>query len=421
MEKIEIKNIGPIKNAEINLNKVNVFIGPQSSGKSTIAKLVSFCQWLEKYIVINQGTATIDGDFFKTQLISFHGFNKFFGDDSFLGYDSDLIKLEYHTAENFQIKIIGDLQNGVMKKIAYIPSERNVLSLPGISSLQMENNYIRGFIFDWLSIRNKYNKDNRYPILNLGVDYYYDSSKGDVITLENGKELSLSESSSGLQAIIPMLVYVNYITKWIYENDADVSFDRYTSLQRAVLKDVTQGNEDDKNIELALKEPKIRESINTLIKQIAKWSSQGRLESSSLNDLIDRIGRPHCTKLSIEEGEMNIFPSTQYELVKKIFAAMDFNRGDTLLLTTHSPYIVTSINNLIEASNAVNENEKVKEAKEKVIPSDSWINYTDVNAWAVYNGTVSSINDDEDEMISTEALDKASEVISSDFEKLLYS
>lgn len=69
MVTIQIRNIGPIKEAEFRLNKVNIFIGPQSSGKSTIAKLVSFCQWLEKYIVINQGISSIDGDFFRNQLI----------------------------------------------------------------------------------------------------------------------------------------------------------------------------------------------------------------------------------------------------------------------------------------------------------------------------------------------------------------
>ena len=43
-----INNIGPIKHVDIYLNKINVIIGPQSSGKSTIAKIISFCSWLEK-------------------------------------------------------------------------------------------------------------------------------------------------------------------------------------------------------------------------------------------------------------------------------------------------------------------------------------------------------------------------------------
>ena len=36
MAHIIIKNIGPIKEVELDLNKINVFMGPQSSGKSTI-------------------------------------------------------------------------------------------------------------------------------------------------------------------------------------------------------------------------------------------------------------------------------------------------------------------------------------------------------------------------------------------------
>ena len=42
MARLIIRNIGPIKDVDIELNKVNVFIGEQSSGKSTIAKFVSF-------------------------------------------------------------------------------------------------------------------------------------------------------------------------------------------------------------------------------------------------------------------------------------------------------------------------------------------------------------------------------------------
>ena len=48
MTHIIIKNIGPIKEVELDLNKINVFMGPQCSGKSTIAKIISYCSWYEK-------------------------------------------------------------------------------------------------------------------------------------------------------------------------------------------------------------------------------------------------------------------------------------------------------------------------------------------------------------------------------------
>jgi predicted ATPase len=48
MASIKIRNIGPITKADFDLNKINVFMGPQSSGKSTIAKICSQCSWYEK-------------------------------------------------------------------------------------------------------------------------------------------------------------------------------------------------------------------------------------------------------------------------------------------------------------------------------------------------------------------------------------
>ena len=53
-KKLIIKNVGPIKEVDLFINKVNVFMGQQSSGKSTIAKILSFCNWVEKDISFHQ-------------------------------------------------------------------------------------------------------------------------------------------------------------------------------------------------------------------------------------------------------------------------------------------------------------------------------------------------------------------------------
>ena len=50
MRRLIIRNVGPVKSVDVQLNKVNVFIGPQSSGKSTIAKVLSTCSWVEKEV-----------------------------------------------------------------------------------------------------------------------------------------------------------------------------------------------------------------------------------------------------------------------------------------------------------------------------------------------------------------------------------
>lgn len=55
--KIVIQNFGPVKEAQINLNKkFQIFIGAQASGKSTICKVVYFVQNIEEiYLCLKNG------------------------------------------------------------------------------------------------------------------------------------------------------------------------------------------------------------------------------------------------------------------------------------------------------------------------------------------------------------------------------
>ena len=47
---IVIQDFGPIKEAKVDLNKnFQIFIGAQASGKSTICKVVYFCQKIRDY------------------------------------------------------------------------------------------------------------------------------------------------------------------------------------------------------------------------------------------------------------------------------------------------------------------------------------------------------------------------------------
>lgn len=386
MSRIIIKNIGPIKEAQFDINGVNLFIGPQSSGKSTIVKLVSFCQWLEKYIIINQGAETINNEFMQSQLVSFHRFENYFTTDSFLAYYSDIFDLEYfNNRQPFSLNVRESVVNGKMSKVAYVPSERNILGLPNIATMQMGDTYIRSFVFDWLNMRSKYGLSKPYSVLDLGAEYYFDEKKGDIVSLEKGKLFPLSDASSGLQSLIPLLVYVDYITKWIYENVTDTSYFR-------------------------------QDALNKTLAMLSR--RDGIMKASDFFELVERISHPHNTKLIIEECEMNIFPSTQYALVKSIVASMNLERGDSLFLTTHSPYVMTSINNLIQAGNTVREDPSRSEDIKKVIPSECWLDYDKVSAWAVEDGRIRSIKDNEYKLISAEALDGASDEIAKDFSRL---
>ena len=49
MQKLIVKNFGVLKNIDIVLNKTNLFIGDNGSGKSVLAKLVTIVTSFDEY------------------------------------------------------------------------------------------------------------------------------------------------------------------------------------------------------------------------------------------------------------------------------------------------------------------------------------------------------------------------------------
>ena len=78
MRHLTIKNIGPLSSVDISLSRINLIIGPQSTGKSCILKIASFCAWLEEHLEFSQNP---DGEFTDTvidnKLINFYRLKDF--------------------------------------------------------------------------------------------------------------------------------------------------------------------------------------------------------------------------------------------------------------------------------------------------------------------------------------------------------
>ena len=224
MPHICILNIGPLKSIDIDLNKINVFIGPQGSGKSTIAKIVSFCQWLEKDCVKRQMTSHIDQSFMQRQLIDYHNMDGYLSDSSGFRYTGSALSIELDNG-SLTVDTLEDFGRFPLSKNSYIPAERNIISVPGIFSTKMPANYILDFIDEWQSVRDKYQGDIEVEILDLNQTYRYDpTGKRDLITDKStGNSFQLSQVASGLQSVTPLCVMTDYLTDWIYSHDEDRS------------------------------------------------------------------------------------------------------------------------------------------------------------------------------------------------------
>ena len=82
MTSISIKRVGPIEEVHLEIKRINLFLGPQASGKSTIAKIISQAIWAEKNFL----TTAEKFDFYNG-LINFHNMDKgYFGNRGQDGY-----------------------------------------------------------------------------------------------------------------------------------------------------------------------------------------------------------------------------------------------------------------------------------------------------------------------------------------------
>ena len=142
MKHIIIHSVGPIVDADIDLKQINVIIGPQSLGKSTILKVASYCTWVEKKIELQQNPSLFDGERFVEPLKTFHKMGDYFNEGSRISYESDYMKFAYyHSDRTFSFEWKEARWEYKRTKISYIPSERNLVAvIPNWFEISLEQN-----------------------------------------------------------------------------------------------------------------------------------------------------------------------------------------------------------------------------------------------------------------------------------------
>ena len=429
MTRLSIKNIGPIKETHLTINTVNIFMGPQSSGKSTIAKLISYCSWVEKDVVTNLSyDKYLQDDTFVSKLISYHKMKGYLDASSYIHYRSKIIDIKY-SKEKVAFRWINKYAYK-RNKIAYIPSERNMVTMPELEKLELPLNNIRSFLFDWFSARKCFDVKNAIEILNLGVNYYYSDDVREshikALSTNSQYDILLSNASSGLQSLIPLHILVEYLTKWIYTHDEELSFDervKRNEIDVALFSDlVLFPYALEQNISIT--KENVKDVLQSVIARIKddKQLSKRAIEWEKIRRNFSRnIG----TQFIIEEPEQNLFPETQrdfiYYLLKRCFK--DNIHKNNLTITTHSPYILYSINNCLLGFLC---KKKIPQSEKKqMLSKDAWINPKNVSVWEIIDegelkGTLRRIQD-ADGIISENYFDiKMTELTNEYYEILNY-
>ena len=381
---VYIRNIGPIKEVKLELKRINIFMGPQSSGKSTAAKIISQALWAEKNFL------TMDEEYnFYDGLRTFHNFDKsyFQSKDLEIIYESQwcIIKVQREEGKRDpQTHYIPKEGNELFHnaKIEYIPAERSfVASIPNIQKYSQTYNNIAAFLLEWSEVRQQYQRTGKFEISlpDLKFSYRYkENGAKDLINID-GIDIELQSSSSGQQSLLPLMLVAEEALCNIYKVQRIFSPAEISHIKK--------------------KAPELAHVIE-LLAELGRKSRTKAIETE-LQKLWEKLGyRPDYgkTHLIIEEPELNLYPSTQRGLLQQLIGLLSLDGHEhTLTITTHSPFILYTLNNSMLAGE-LDANIIPKEVREKVSPTSP----KDVGIWLMKDGKNLSLQDDSSHLLCSD-------------------
>lgn len=144
--------------------------------------------------------------------------------------------------------------------------------------------------------------------------------------------------------------------------------------------------------------------------------SSGQQESVPMLLILERVFiEKERLNFFLEEPEAHLFPTAQKDVMSII--GLLYNQGNNFFLTTHSPYILVALNNLIMAGNVAREHPEKEADANAIIAKELQVNIDDVGAYTIENGELISIVNPKTNLIRGEALDQ----VSQDFQKEFYA
>lgn len=289
-----------------------LLMGRQSAGKSTFMKVLCFCRWLEKKIMVSTDDLVSQYTHygrFKKELMLFHRLDsEYFNTNSLIQYVGDTICIIYE-GKSKNPRIIRNenfASERFNSKLCYIPAERNLIS--AIQNIDRaykatDRDVLFNFIYEWDEAKTPYTKDKPFELSVTGGFNYVNKSGLDTIRRQDGSETEAFYASSGLQSVMPLNVMADYITKRVGEKASLSMIERSAMI----------GEDPDKR----------------LVYQSAQ--------------------------IFIEEPEQNLYPESQrlimQDLIRMLADAQEKGTKDSLLMiTTHSPYILSVTNVLLKAT-----------------------------------------------------------------------
>lgn len=348
MVRLRVKNFGPIgpglENDDwIDFKRVTVFIGNQGSGKSTLAKLYSTFTWVEKSLFRGdheQKWFELKGRF-KSQFLTYHHLESYLDEDGREGaqieYEGATCRISY---SNKQLRITElPSQDYQLPQVMYVPAERSFISyaryFEGFGFLSEPQ---KKFLAAFEHAKHSMNGSVKLPINDSEVEY--DKFNGTLILKGAGYKLPLIGASSGFQSLVPVYLVSQFLARLVRECNEKNKHSMSPKNMGRLRKDLERINSS---------------SVLTRRQRAAAISS---LSSGLTKEAFINI---------VEEPEQNLFPSSQWEMLKSLLEFQNEGKHNRLVLTTHSPYVVSYLSLAIQGRYL--QRRLIEEKREDLLPN----------------------------------------------------
>lgn len=428
IQRLEIKNFGPIKNLNLEIKDFMVFMGPQASGKSTIAKTIFFFKSLNDDLVKYFIDSLDKNDFSKAAGTYAKAVRQKFLDYFGSSIHLNGLELKYHYNDKIWISITlednhkyitpnfsGDFQQALKTLViegaefSNLRKKRNPALLTSKDLLQFDTEK-RQFI---TYVKNRCNEifDENRELVFIPAGRSLLATLADQLQLINPRQLDFLMRTFIDKINLVRPIFNKTLGDIIKERrlltQLQIDYDKTKTAEGIITKILKGKYQFDKDGE------KIYYNSNNYVK--LSFSSSGQQESLwILLLLFIIILEQQNVFIVIEEPEAHLFPEAQKE-ISNLIALMSNLKQSQVVITTHSPYILASINNLILAHKVGQKHPF--EVKSK-IDRNLWIDIKKVFASFVKHGEVKDIIDTEFDIIQQEYIDTVSGQINDEFDFL---
>lgn len=419
MARLGIHKLGPVSDCAIHIKDFNIFTGPQSSGKSTVAKAVFFFKLVKNDLYAQLTSKVTEADYvssletdFKKRLRS--RFLQTFGTSWAMPHD---MHLQYTYDSGCYIEVrLEDVRNQIQK---------NYVNFEFSSDLKEFLDKYRNYAdIPWDSERLKSLREEINQLFQDEFETVYIPAGRSMITLLTDQLLQISADET--------IHSLDYCTRSYLTTILPIRTKLAHGLEdyQHTLKTTTQKKIDEKLLSVLMK--RIDDVLN------AKYSFEGGEEklilpnhryvkinfASSgqqeavwvLNMIYYYLLERKKIFLIVEEPETHLYPDSQKYMAEAL--GMFVTAGNQSIVTTHSPYLLGEFNNLLFAGDLQNKLQTpLKNELHQLMDSREYVDPQSTMAYYVRNGELK--NAMEDGLIKNELIDHVSDVINEEMDHLL--